>query len=140
LTTADLGLYESIPVTPLPKPTSSRRPSRHYVPALALAASLLLTVSVLIKPLGYYFADYSTSPGQQRQITLADGSQITLNTDSAISVDFDPQQRRIRLIAGEAYFTIAPDNGRPFVVTTDEGEVQALGTAFDITCKRTRPL
>jgi len=101
-------------------------------PALAIAASLLLMVSLVYTQAGFYFADYTTVPGQQRSVILADGSEIIMNTDTAISVDYSAQQRQITLHNGEAYFVVAPDAKRPFDVQTHSGQVRSLGTEFNI--------
>ncbi|EWM41311.1 fecR family protein [Bordetella holmesii 41130] len=81
-------------------------------------------------------ADYRSAIGQQRTIALADGTEIVLNTASAIDVRFDSQLRLIRLVAGQALFTTGhrlvggkPDS-RPFIVQTAQGRVRALGTRF----------
>jgi len=81
---------------------------------------------------GFYFADYTTAPGQQRNIILADGSEIIMNTDTAISVDYSAQNRQITLHNGEAYFVVSPDAKRPFEVQTQSGQIRALGTEFNI--------
>lgn len=104
----------------------------YFKTGLALAASLLLTLTIGYQQLAFYLADYRSATGQQRQITLADGSTILLNTASAVSVDFSEQRRLVTLHSGEAYFKIAPDRNRPFVVSSNAGQVQALGTAFDV--------
>ncbi|MDO8826369.1 FecR family protein [Methylophaga sp.] len=77
-------------------------------------------------------ADYHTSVGQQRNITLADGSQIWLNTATAINVDFTAQQRRIQLLHGEIYIETAKAPDRSFVVDTSQGRLTALGTQFNV--------
>ncbi|WP_309677058.1 FecR domain-containing protein [Pseudomonas sp.] len=80
-------------------------------------------------------ADYHTAVGQQRELTLADGSKITLNTDTAIDVLFDANQRLIHLREGEILVQTAPDispMARPFLVSTRQGRVQALGTRFTV--------
>lgn len=76
------------------------------------------------------FADHATRTGERRQITLADGSKIDLNTGSAIDVRFDATQRLITLREGEIRITTAPDPARPFIVRTHLGQVRALGTVF----------
>lgn len=136
VTAADLGIdLEPIETTqaisPLKRPRQQRL-NRYYKPALGLAASLLLAIGLLSQPLGFYFADYTTATGQQRLLTLSDGSEITMNTNTALSVNVNGQQRHIHLVAGEAYFKVAPDPQRPFIVATELGETQALGTAFDV--------
>lgn len=90
-------------------------------------------------PLRSYVADYRTTTGQHRTVTLADGSQIVLNTDSAIDVQFDARWRRVVLRCGEILVTTAHDpqatddtDARPFVVTTPHGRLRALGTRFSV--------
>ncbi len=78
-------------------------------------------------------ADYRTAVGERREWTLADGSRITLNTNTAVDVLFDSQQRLIRLREGEILVQTATDNSplaRPFLVSTAQGHMQALGTRF----------
>ena len=83
--------------------------------------------------LGNVWADYSTKVGQRRKIELADGSQIHLNTNTAIDVLFDGQQRLIRLRSGEILISTGKlGDPRPFFVETREGRVQALGTRFSV--------
>ena len=79
-------------------------------------------------------ADYSTNTGEQRELTLDDGTALTLNTASAINVRFDGQRRLVRLVAGEALIVTghAAADPRPFVVETAEGFVGALGTRFTV--------
>ena len=82
-----------------------------------------------------YNADYRTATGQQRHIALADGTQISLNTASAIDVQFNTQERRIVLHEGEIYIATAPDPVpvyRPFIVETRHGTARALGTRFNV--------
>lgn len=86
----------------------------------------------MAKSFSFYIADYSTETGQQRRIQLTDGSEIVMNTQTALSVDYSAQQRKIQLHAGEAYFKVRPDSQRAFVVETVMGQTQALGTAFDV--------
>lgn len=76
---------------------------------------------------------YRTATGERRRIALDDGTQVDLNTASAIEVVFDAQQRRVRHQGGEILVTTAPDPGpvhRPFTVHTDAGVLRALGTRF----------
>lgn len=77
-------------------------------------------------------ADYHTGVGQQTNITLPDGSQIWLNTATAINVDYTAQQRRIQLLHGEIYIETAKDLSRSFVVDTSHGRLTALGTQFNV--------
>jgi len=83
--------------------------------------------------LGYVWADYKTGVGQRRTVSLADGSQIQLNTDSAIDVAFDAALRLIRLRSGEILIQTGKlGDQRPFYVQTRDGRIQALGTRFSV--------
>ncbi|MBK1615513.1 histidine kinase [Rubrivivax gelatinosus] len=75
----------------------------------------------------------STAPGERRELTLADGSRLTLNTATALDLRLDAAVRRVLLRAGEVHVATAPDPARrPFYVETPEGSVQALGTRFTV--------
>lgn len=73
---------------------------------------------------------YSTGIGEQRIVNLDDGSRIHMNSATAIEVDIGETTRRLRLERGEAFFEVAKDPNRPFVVTAGEHSVTALGTSF----------
>lgn len=75
-------------------------------------------------------ADVSTGRGQRRDVTLADGSRLSLNADSAVDLRFDDQQRLVILRHGELLIQVAADPRRPLRVRTAQGQVQALGTRF----------
>lgn len=75
-------------------------------------------------------ADAMTVTGEQRAITLPDGSIARLNTASAIAVDYGAGKRSIRLLQGEAAFTVTPDRSHPFTVWAGTGATTALGTRF----------
>lgn len=73
---------------------------------------------------------YRTEIGEHQEYTLADGSKLTLNTGSRVEVDYRKDQRRLRLLQGEALFDVAHDTSRPFLVYAGDGIVRAVGTAF----------
>jgi len=75
--------------------------------------------------------DYSTSVGQRRKITLADGSLLVLDTDTRVDVQFDSQKRLIVLRQGAILVETAKD-ARALSVQTAEGRIQALGTRFTV--------
>lgn len=77
-------------------------------------------------------ADIITGTGRPQQLTLADGSRVELNAETAIAIDMQRGERRIKLLRGQAYFEVAADPARPFVVEAGHGSTTALGTAFDI--------
>ncbi len=101
---------------------------------LAIAASVTIVAgfSAYIVISQGFLADYRTSPGELRTVSLEDGSILHLNTATAISSEFSPTQRKVTLYSGETYFEVAKDVERPFIVDTEIGEIQALGTAFSV--------
>jgi transmembrane sensor len=85
----------------------------------------------------YWLADYRTATGERRQVVLADGTQVTLDSGSALDVRFDGLQRQLQLRAGRIHIATAPDDaGRPFFVESAEGRAQALGTRFSVDQRR----
>jgi transmembrane sensor len=105
----------------------------------ATSAVILLTGGGLTAWTVMNRADHSTGTGELRTITLEDGSQVELSAASAISVDFTSSARRVRLHEGEAYFSVAGNDARPFTVIAGEVNATALGTAYSvsITSERT---
>lgn len=101
---------------------------RKWLP-LSLAASVAL-LALLFDPVTRVQADYYTPVGASQTVRLSDGSNVTLNTDSAVAVAFNEEQRFVRLLKGEAYFDVRRDEGRPFVVDSGETETRVLGTRF----------
>jgi transmembrane sensor len=82
-----------------------------------------------------WIADYQTGLGVTKTIALADGSKVTLDTNSAFNLEYTPTLRCLQLVSGEIYIETAPDNSglqRPFVVDSQEGRVRALGTRFSV--------
>lgn len=79
-----------------------------------------------------FLADHRTDIGERRSFTLADGSLVELGSYSALSVDLSPAERRLTLHRGQAFFTVAADPARPFIVTAGPGTARALGTRFDV--------
>jgi len=76
--------------------------------------------------------DYASEVGEIRVIPLEDGSRITLNTDSAVSVEYRPHSRLVKLTRGEAYFEVAKNPDRPFIVSGPAAQARAVGTAYSV--------
>lgn len=112
-----------------------RRRSRLRWALSATAAWVLAVVAVDQLPsvsLALH-ADYATAKGEVRRVSLPDGSQVDLDSHSGIELAYSDSERRVRLLAGEAVFTVAPVSGteqRPFVVERAGGSSRALGTRF----------
>ena len=73
-----------------------------------------------------------TALGEIRRVPLADGSVVAVNTASAVSVALEPAIRALRVDEGEAWFQVAKDRTRPFVVAAGDVRVRAVGTAFSV--------
>jgi len=100
---------------------------------MLLAATILAIVGSSVAYLAYLFwrdPTYVTAVGQRRRIELADGSHISLNSNSRLVVLYRNDARRVQLQQGEALFEVAASARRPFVVVAGDREVTALGTSF----------
>lgn len=115
----------------------SRRPFLRFLPAsLSLAAAAAIAAAFFAwKPdvlMPARDTPLVTAGPIQGPRVLPDGSTIELNRDAAVTVNFSANERRVRLEEGEAYFTVAKDAGRPFIVTAGGIDVRAVGTAFGV--------
>jgi transmembrane sensor len=102
---------------------------------LALAASFAVAALVGIFVTLWQIdrgSTYTTTVGEQRSITLEDGSVVDLGARSRMRVRMASTRRDVELIAGQALFRVAPDKARPFVVASSNARVQAVGTQFDV--------
>lgn len=113
----------------VPRP---RRIARPWLAGAALAAMLALAAVIGPQALLWMRSDYQTSAGESLVQRLPDGSSVTLNTATAIAIDFDAGKRRVVLLAGEAFFDVARDPHHPFIVTTRYGQVRVTGTQFGV--------
>jgi len=78
-------------------------------------------------------ADYHTVTGETREVALQDGGRLWLNTASAINIHYHSDSRQIDLLGGEILIQTSPDTqNRPFIVNTQHGSLQALGTRFAV--------
>lgn len=104
--------------------------------ATRLAAMIILTIGLgfLFRELGksepYY---YATFEGETKWVTLPDSSKVRLNESTLLTVaeDFNENERNVKL-KGEAFFEIARDESRPFIIQTDQAKTRVLGTSFNI--------
>ncbi len=130
-------------------PAGHRRSRRKYVnqavspkrkspiirwPAIAASVTLFVAVSTLSWRFAYTpeYQAHETGVGRRMTVSLEDSSVVELNTDTAIKSEYSDDTRTIRLLRGEAHFMVTPDKDRPFIVTTNNGRVRAVGTAFNV--------
>jgi transmembrane sensor len=104
---------------------------RRALGILATAVAIILVVGVgrLILP---HAPSYRTEIGGLEAVPMADGSSVTLNTDSGIRVAITDTERRVDLQRGEAFFEVAKDSKRPFVVRAGTSRIIAVGTKFSV--------
>lgn len=118
-------------------PSVPQRPRRRFankvvvggIVSACLCLAAFLAVPRLLISLE---ADYLTSAGEVRTVTLEDGSTVQLAAASAIRTEFTAGRRRVTLLDGEAFFDVTHNAARPFIVNASEMEVEVLGTAFDV--------
>lgn len=102
---------------------------------LSTIASLLLITTLLAGAYLEYSAEtlsYTTAQGEHRHIVLADNSQIDLNTNTQLHVKISLLQRQVRLVQGEALFTVNHEPLRPFTVQANELRIRDIGTRFNV--------
>lgn len=107
-------------------------------------ASFLLVVLCTLS-IQYYYGEINANnkqenylinvpKGEKMRINLVDGSIVWLNAESRLEYPkiFDKKMRRVKLLSGEAFFDIATDKARPFIVETNTSQTQVLGTTFNV--------
>ncbi len=101
---------------------------------LAAAAAAVLSIAIAT----FWVAARSkidwhdTASGEQRVVSLSDGSSIAINTDSRVGIHYRANERHVALEQGEALFEVARDTKRPFTVRAANGHVRAVGTRFNV--------
>lgn len=115
-----------------------RQTGRHWITWLrpaAVAATIALIASAMTwrdpGMVQRLTADLSTPPGIMHETVLADGSTVLMDRDSAADVDVAGRIRHVKLLRGRAWFDVAAD-GKAFIVSVNDVEVQVLGTAFSV--------
>lgn len=99
---------------------------------LASAAVLLVTAMLTSLLAPRNTADYQTVAGESRQVELADGSLIHLDSKTSLDIDLQADQRQFTLHSGQAFFQVSHDAQRPFRVIANDAVIQVTGTAFEV--------
>jgi transmembrane sensor len=119
------------------RPVRKARRSRRKAAAAAITGAVAVFAVFSDLPL-YLRSDHYAGTGETKLVTLDDGSHLELDAKSAITVRYSAGERRLTLLEGEAWFEVAPDPARPFVVEAAGGTVTALGTAFNVAVENER--
>ena len=125
------------PEKPVRKRTTFRTILR-YSAGIAAAALLAVATGQLVRKqtedrLSHEMMALSTRPGERAEVTLSDGTVVTLNADTRLEypVTFRGNERRVR-IDGEALFRVQHDEKHPFIVSTFASDIRVLGTTFNV--------
>jgi transmembrane sensor len=128
----------SLPILSASRPVGWRdtRSSRRWI----LAPAVLVLCALIGWGAWYAWADptYTTGVGEERVVRLDDGTRISLNSGTRVRIAYSDSQRRVELEHGEAYFEVASNPARPFIVAAGLREVIALGTVFVIRYDKTQ--
>jgi transmembrane sensor len=114
------------------EPRAGRFPRWRFAAAFAILAVVTPLIWLAVVSAFGGTRTYTSAIGEQRAVKLADGSVVHLNTATRIEVDYSDHGRDIRLIDGEALFSVRRDTARPFRVRAGDTIVQAVGTEFNV--------
>ena len=111
-------------------------PSRRWLRwAFGFSALAVLSLVLLIATLGHGRSTYRTGIGERLAVRLEDGSRVTLNTASRITVRLSSSRREVSLDEGQVLFEVAHDRERPFSVVSRGTRVTAIGTVFEVSAR-----
>ncbi|MFT4090291.1 MAG: FecR domain-containing protein [Asticcacaulis sp.] len=126
--TKALGPDGSLPLTETPAKASINKPDRRQMITWAAAATVAGVVVTAGGLLTSGPQTYRTRLGEVRLVPLADGSSVTLNTDSRISVLMNATERVVTLLQGEALFSVTEDAARPFVIDAGQALIMTVNS------------
>jgi len=131
LTLEDVSALRSLgDLEPLEDAPRTRRGA--WAAGIGAVAAALIAVAILPAALDRPDVEASTLVAEIRPITLADGTKVTLGAQSQIKVRFGDGERRVELTTGDAFFEIAENDARPFVVDAGGTIIRDIGTKFDV--------
>lgn len=129
-------IWDTMPglaASPMPRVAVWKEPARAPQPWMRVAAAAVLCVVIAIGAI-WLWPDpaYTTEIGEQRIVNLEDGTRVSMNSGTRMSVAYTNDERRIVLKEGEAYFEVAHNASVPFIVIAGAHRVTAVGTAFAV--------
>ena len=104
--------------------------SRPRITGRALAGMAILCAAFISAMYVLRDNTFATGPAEQRTVELSDGTQVSLNANSRVVVQYDDRVRKVTLTSGEALFNVTKHQPRPFVVVIGDRKVIAMGTSF----------
>ena len=103
-----------------------------FAAVMLVAITLAVSTWLWVIPGSVVNGTYRTAIGEQKTLALADGSQILLDTNAGVTIDYNEQSRSIHLHHGKAHFDVVPAQDLPFEVYAGVGMVRAVGTSFSV--------
>jgi transmembrane sensor len=129
----------------LAQAAARRRRRRNAVTFGVLAAAAGLAITITTTWRGWHATGVTAASASAaltatgpREVILADGTLVRLNTGGEVREDFDVTERRVHLIRGEGHFTVVSNASRPFIVVAGALRVRAVGTAFNVNLEAAR--
>lgn len=116
---------------PLPSPVKKPKP-RSLTALSVIVAMLAFTGGLVWLDPGYQSQQFSSAVGKQEVIQLADGSRVTLDAASRITVSWHLRTRRVELQVGQAFFSVAPATYRPFLTAAGSTQIKVVGTRYNV--------
>ena len=116
----------------------SRPPKTKHKPLqIAAIACLPMLLTAALSAAWYQFwpveqHQFQTAVGEIKQVKLGDGTQLTLDTNTQLDVQYTRARRTVEISRGQVRFDVQRDPSRPFTVTVPQAQVQVLGTVFDV--------
>ena len=134
----DARLAERAPTaeTPVSNVVPLRQTRRVWVWSAGAAIAAAFVAGAVLMPasglMGGHETTYTTGVGERKTIALEDGTRIELNAASHMTVRFERKARHVTLGDAQAFFDVAKDPGRPFLIEAGDTQVRVVGTAFDV--------
>lgn len=125
------GDLRNVPLAPHHRRSGTKRTALAIICILCLGG-LSVFLSQRTGLIDRLHADYYTAVGETRVLTLEDGTQVSLNSDTAVETRYSEQERRVVLLRGEAFFDVAKNPQRPFIVDNNGLTAKALGTQYAV--------
>lgn len=129
-----MAIYNAINLATVPQSLAGEAPQsrRGFLKQSALAACLVAAAGTLAFSTLHQDKVLTTAKGEFRKVPLQDKSIATINGSSRIEVEFTQTRRKINLQKGEAWFEVAKDKTKPFIVEAGDARIRAVGTAFSV--------
>ena len=134
-----LSLIEDKSESAFTKKTASKKNIFSWLIPVGISAAtccfliFFINLNYLMRKNPSFDQQFRTAIGEIRTIDLAEGSSVTLNTETDLSVDLKSGvERNVQLSKGEAFFNVSSDPDRPFIVYTEAGLVVVIGTKFSV--------